>query len=297
MVANSITDDLPAENRALRSALNSNFKIIKEDLETLLDIKETIQSNIDSQFGDQDQEINEKLNAQLNQLTARINRIVMGTDEEAIRVVMKNIADNAIVPNSDQRKPLSDKIGVHAWGWAFQQDNLNNNGAGFKLIKEHGFKFVRMGISWASSEPTVAGVYSFGITNQLVNQAVAAGLTPIVFVSPDTPKIYADDSYVDNLPRFLKFYQAAVSGLSGQSIYWEGLNEPNGSVSWFKSATDTDDFQTKLASVTHKMALLAKRLDVSGHFIAGVVASNTWDSGKNPWQDFTRQALAKKIDA
>lgn len=91
MVANSITDDLPAENRALRSALNSNFKIIKEDLEILLDIKETIQSNIDSQFGDQNQKINVKLNAQLEQLTARINRIIMGTDTDAIIEVLRNI--------------------------------------------------------------------------------------------------------------------------------------------------------------------------------------------------------------
>lgn len=192
------------------------------------------------------------------------------------------------------RRTLDQKMSVHAWGWQFQQDNINNNGRGFKLIKTHGFSYVRMGISWKSTETTI-GNFDYSILDQLINMAISAGLTPIILCSPDVPDFYASDTYDNNFPRFKKFYTDVIRHYKGKGIQWEGINEPNGGVSWFKSDPSTDDFHSKLAVVTQSMALISKSIDPSSSFISGVVATNLWATGTNPWQEFVQKIMTDKV--
>ncbi|AUV59991.1 glycosyl hydrolase [Lactobacillus phage Bacchae] len=225
----------------------------------------------------------ENLSSSYNKNTLSDGSIYVGYGGSSLSNVIKN------------RRPISEKIGVHAWSYKFSQDNISNDGIGFKLISEHGFKYVRMGISWSASEPT-EGSYNIDDAQSMVSMAIENQLIPIITISSDVPTEYQEDTYDNNLPRFIKFYQYAIDKLKNLGIYWEGINEPNGSISWFKSQSDTDDFQAKLSDVTHKMALITKSLDPSSHFISGAVATNIWKTGTNQWQTFYQKAMTNKID-
>lgn len=192
------------------------------------------------------------------------------------------------------RRTLDQKMCVHAWGYQFQQDNINNNGRGFSLIKSHGFSYVRMGISWKSTE-TTAGNFNYEILDKLINMSTNSGLIPIILCSPDVPDFYASDTYDNNFSRFKKFYADVISHYKNKGIQWEGLNEPNSGVSWFKSDSSTDDFHQKLSVVTQSMALISKSIDPSSSFISGVVATNLWATGTNPWQEFVQKIMTDKV--
>lgn len=71
--------------------LVSNFEIIQEALTALLTLKSELETDANTRFTNQDKVITEKLAEQADQLTARINRIIMGTDSESITKVVNNI--------------------------------------------------------------------------------------------------------------------------------------------------------------------------------------------------------------
>ncbi len=194
----------------------------------------------------------------------------------------------------NERKPLTEKMGIHAWTYAFEQDNLKNDGIGFQLIKEHGFKFVRMVLSWKDSE-LESGKYDLTQFEELVKQAVSIGLVPVIVQNTDIPQFYTNDSYLTNRQNFLAFYEFVLQNLKSLGVYWESFNEPNGGISWFKSDPSTDDFIEKLIQMNNDMNLLVKKIDSTSPFISGAIASDVWNQGTNPWKTFSSNVIQSNI--
>lgn len=81
-----VTTELHQDNKPFRDDLISNFQIIQTELNNLeIDLSKFIANE-----GTSNQSATE-FKSQLTGLTSRINRIVLGTDDEAIRLVVTNI--------------------------------------------------------------------------------------------------------------------------------------------------------------------------------------------------------------
>lgn len=78
-------------DKSYRENLVSNFTIIEDALNQALKIKDDIESDLKKKFDDQDKKVTQEQAKLTKDLTARINRIVLGTDDEAIRAVVTEI--------------------------------------------------------------------------------------------------------------------------------------------------------------------------------------------------------------
>ncbi|BDZ31224.1 hypothetical protein [Lactiplantibacillus pingfangensis] len=74
-----------------RNQLVGNFKIIKALLGGIDGLADKVDTDTDAKVKDLQVELEANLDKQLKQLGARINRIVVGTDDESIRIVVTEI--------------------------------------------------------------------------------------------------------------------------------------------------------------------------------------------------------------
>lgn len=84
-----VTDDLVLNDKDMRLQLVDNFKIIQNCLNGIVEafnLLETDDENSRNKMVTQ-----EYLTEQLNEVTNRVNRIVVGSDEESIRLIVTQI--------------------------------------------------------------------------------------------------------------------------------------------------------------------------------------------------------------
>lgn len=98
--------------------LSNNFAIIQECLEELV----TINDGIDEKLSDQDKTQVERLKEQAESLQARINRIIMGTDSEAIKVALRTVLQDYQTGQYTITQPYPFKAIVSSFGG----DNFNS---------------------------------------------------------------------------------------------------------------------------------------------------------------------------
>lgn len=96
MTVKLITDDLSTDNRTFRLQIIDNFKQLEtaaNDVDDRLTYIDTLLANIVTKKDMTDSETTTAngVKSQLNALSARINRIVMGTDDESIRLVLNDL--------------------------------------------------------------------------------------------------------------------------------------------------------------------------------------------------------------
>ena len=86
------TDEFPLGlDRTFRNDLIDNFEAIQQNLNELNDDQSQQSIELNQKLTDIQQQINQKLTDIQQQMNDRINRIILGTDEDAIRLVVTAI--------------------------------------------------------------------------------------------------------------------------------------------------------------------------------------------------------------
>lgn len=87
-----VTDDLQLGQRSFRTDLVSNFKIIETELNKFESFYSGLPDYIkDGSSNDLEGDITKQISDTVKELNARINRIVLGTDNEMIELVVTQI--------------------------------------------------------------------------------------------------------------------------------------------------------------------------------------------------------------
>ncbi|MDP6635443.1 MAG: cellulase family glycosylhydrolase [Phycisphaerae bacterium] len=134
------------------------------------------------------------------------------------------------------------------------------------LIRDGGFKFIRMDLAWAGVERK-KGVYDFAKSgyDALTAGCVKRGIR-ILYILDYSNKLYESERSVrtaEGRRAFAAFAQAAATRYKGKGILWEIWNEPNIKIFW-RPQPSVDDY-CKLVELT---APLVKKADPSGLVVA-----------------------------
>ena len=134
------------------------------------------------------------------------------------------------------------------------------------MIRDGGFKFIRMDLTWAGVERK-KGVYDFVGSgyDALTAGCVKRGIR-ILYILDYSNKLYESDRSVRTeagRKAFAAFAQAAAARYKGKGILWEIWNEPNIKLFW-RPEPNVDDY-CKLVELT---APLVRKADPSGLVVA-----------------------------
>lgn len=92
MAVSLVTDEFPiALDRNFRLALINNFKIIESQLNRFDDFYASLPDEIKNGSGDLEKNITTEMNSIVKDLNSRINRILLGIDNESIELVVTQI--------------------------------------------------------------------------------------------------------------------------------------------------------------------------------------------------------------
>lgn len=99
MAVSLVTDEFPIVlDRNFRLALINNFKIIEAELNQFDDFYAGLPNEIKNGSGDLEKNITTEMNSIVKDLNSRINRIVLGTDNEMIeQVVTQILKDKGVI--------------------------------------------------------------------------------------------------------------------------------------------------------------------------------------------------------
>ncbi len=143
------------------------------------------------------------------------------------------------------------------------------------LIRDGGFKFVRMDLGWGGIERE-RGTYKFERTgyDALTQGCMKRGIR-ILYILDYSNKLYESDRSVrteEGRRAFAAFARAAATRYKGKGILWEIWNEPNIKQFWTPQPS-VDDY-CKLVETT---APLVKKADPSGLLVAGATSGIPFD--------------------
>jgi len=126
--------------------------------------------------------------------------------------------------------PSGTGINIHTWPpW--------NNRTDFALIREAGFKFVRVDLGWRWTEPQ-KGRYDFSLADQWLAEADANNLRVMLTLDYNNPlwSGLSDDKFGirtrENAEAYGRWAAAAAKHFSSRGVIWEIWNEPNNAVFW-----------------------------------------------------------------
>ncbi len=140
------------------------------------------------------------------------------------------------------------------------------------LLKEGGFRFVRMDLSWVHIERQ-RGVYDFSDYDVLVRDMTERGIR-ILFILDYGNPLYDNDMapYTDEgRTAFARFAEAAVRRYAGKGILWEIWNEPN--IFFWRPKPNVEDY----AKLAHVVIDTIRRV-APGEFIVAPASSGfPWD--------------------
>jgi len=143
------------------------------------------------------------------------------------------------------------------------------------LIRDGGFKFVRMDLGWGGIERE-KGTYNFERTGyDALTQSCVKRDIRILYILDYSNKLYESDRSVRTdagRKAFAAFAQAAATRYKGKGILWEIWNEPNIKQFWTPQPS-VDDY-CKLVETT---APLVKKADPSGLLVAGATSGIPFD--------------------
>ena len=147
--------------------------------------------------------------------------------------------------------------------------------ADLDLIRDGGFKFIRMDLGWGGIERE-KGAYNFERTGY---DALTAGCTKrgirILYILDYSNRLYESEQSVrteEGRKAFAAFAQAAAARYKGKAILWEVWNEPNIKQFWTPQP-GVDDY-CKLVEAT---AQLVKQADPSGLVVAPATSTIPFD--------------------
>ena len=158
------------------------------------------------------------------------------------------------------------------------------------LIRDAGFKFIRMDLSWSGVERQ-KGVYDFEKIgyDALTQGCIKRGIR-ILYILDYSNKLYETQRSVRTeagRKAFAAFAQAAAKRYAGKGILWEIWNEPNIKLFWTPQPS-VDDY-CKLVELT---APLVKKADPSGILVAPATSGIPFK-----WlEDCCKKGLLKWID-
>lgn len=136
-------------------------------------------------------------------------------------------------------------------GWGVNIHFTDAKPGELKMIRDAGFRFVRMDFTWGATEKK-AGEYDFAAYDRLMTALDEHGLRALFILD------YANKLYDDGLAphtdvgreAFAKWAKAAVERFKGRGIVWEMWNEPNIAQFW-KPKPNVGDY-IKLATAVGK---------------------------------------------
>jgi hypothetical protein len=162
---------------------------------------------------------------------------------------------------------ISDGFGVNI--------HFTGNPKDLDLIRDGGFKFIRMDLGWGGIERE-KGNYSFERTgyDALTEGCTRRGIR-ILYILDYSNRLYESEQSVrteEGRKAFAAFAQAAASRYKGKGILWEVWNEPNIRQFW-RPQPSVDDY-CRLVEAT---APLVKEADPSGLLVAPATSGIPFD--------------------
>lgn len=143
------------------------------------------------------------------------------------------------------------------------------------LIRDAGFRFIRMDLSWSSVERQ-KGIYDFERTGY---DALTAGCTRrgirIIYILDYSNKLYEQEQSVRTEPgrkAFAAFAEAAAKRYNGNGIFWEVWNEPNLKQFW-SPQPGIDDY----CRLVEQVAPPVRQADPSGVVVAPATSGIPFD--------------------
>lgn len=256
----------PFQNRDARNQKQHNWDVLRRFgkvvggflTNSVSEINNAI-SNADDRMDDIEDRYNKQIagNTDLKEaIDARDGKATLLQKEKS----QDNMINTAIMSNQllektlFNRRPLSEKVGVHAYSESIIYDNERNNNSSFRTIKEMGFNHVRFGLTWSWIEKQ-KGIYDYNYQDKLVNAAVDCGLIPMM--SPQGDESVPYQKYDEKKEAIIPFILASVKHYAGKGVIWEGWNEANYGHSWLgqegganKSIiNDWTDFNSKMGKI------------------------------------------------
>lgn len=180
--------------------------------------------------------------------------------------------------------------------------NINENGVcggstlKFKLMNAVGATVDRINVVWNGVQSTSSASYMWAVQDCKVNDAVAAGITPLVIIH-DTPDWAADVGCTVNpgqancAPKdaatVTTWCSALATHYNGKVTYWEFWNEPNVFVNWGPGA-NAANFVTYLNACSAAI----KAVNPSAKIVFGGLAPAGNTGGDISITNFVTQAYA-----
>lgn len=138
-----------------------------------------------------------------------------------------------------------------------------------------GVEWVRFDLPWVATEQQ-AGVYTWGVFDDLVAQVVGRGLKPLLILDYNNP-IHSGDpnplrgiSTAANRAAFVAWARAAVRHFRGRGVRsWEVWNEPNSAYFWAPNGSPTE--YVALLQATYPAI---KQEDPGSTVVGGVLANS-----------------------
>jgi hypothetical protein len=159
------------------------------------------------------------------------------------------------------------------------------------LIRDGGFKFIRMDFSWSSIERE-KGVYNFELTgyDTLTAGCIKRGIR-ILYILDYSNRLYETEQSVRTdagRTAFAAFAEASAKRYAGKNILWEIWNEPNIKQFW-SPQPGVDDYCKLVESAASKI----KQADPTGLVVAPATSTIPFD-----WlESCFKKGLLNHIDA
>jgi polysaccharide biosynthesis protein PslG len=143
------------------------------------------------------------------------------------------------------------------------------------LIRDAGFRFIRMDLSWSSVERQ-KGIYDF---EKAGYDALTAGCTKrgirIIYILDYSNKLYEPERSIRSetgRKAFATFARAAAERYSGKGVLWEIWNEPNIKQFWVPQP-DVENY----CKLVEEVAPLVRQADPSGAVLAPATSGIPFD--------------------
>lgn len=162
------------------------------------------------------------------------------------------------------------------------------------LLASLGSSLARLDLSWKIAQPT-PGDFDFSNFDTKMQEVKAAGVGMLAVLGFDTPWLHEHPEGLrqidpEDLPKWLKFVEAAVTRYGSEVVAFEVWNEPNYNAFW--TGTDEDFFL-----LTAETVKTIKRVAPNATVLVGSVILHPIRRGKSFFKRFLASGAADDADA
>jgi sugar phosphate isomerase/epimerase len=197
-------------------------------------------------------------------------------------------------------------LGIHIANWRPRADSTlathpdETTPEDLAALRALGFRYVRMGTSWATFEPS-PGVYAWNRTADFVAAAQAQGLTPVLILGGGHPVLTGDADRPPETPDQIKAFAsfaAQAAARFGPDVVWEIWNEPDLPSNW-QGHVDPAGYAAVASAACAAMKQAAPGVRVVGPAIADVptLAGEGWGQAASLVEAVIRSPAGTCLDA